>query len=177
MCIFARQIWLTFIIEILFFLSPPFFLPFSSLWLWLRCLYRWGRHLPGFLKSRRDRRKEKDNKKVSKKKRDSDASSVKSEGEPSSGGTGGSGGGGGIGSLGGSGDSSVGRDKERFDEGLYSSGGDAGASATAATVSSTSSDAVRVDEEGYTIRPKDEAWSTAEKTSGFYSSSDADSGI
>ena len=139
----------------------------------------------GFLRSRRDRKKEKDNKKVSKKKRDSDASSVKSEGEPSGGTLGGSSG---I-SVGGSGGDSS-RDKDLFapqqqqlrtDDFLVSTatGIEATASALAAPLTSSiasSSDGVRVDEEGYTIRPKDEAWSTNEKTSGFYSSSDADSG-
>lgn len=138
----------------------------------------------GFLRSRRDRKKEKDNKKVSKKKRDSDASSVKSEGEPSGATLGGSSG---I-SVGGSGGDSS-RDKDLFtpqqqqqrtDDFLISTTGiEATASALSAPLTSSiasSSDGVRVDEEGYTIRPKDEAWSTNEKTSGFYSSSDGDSG-
>lgn len=143
----------------------------------------------GFLKSRRDRRKEKDKdkSKVSKKKRDSDASSIKSDGEPNLtgtaagaavisaearsnistgsgnitvGGTAGSGGGGS-----GLDTSSFGREKERPEKDespLYSAGDTA------------SDSAVKVDDEGYTIRPRDEAWN-AEKTSGFYSSSDADS--
>jgi len=93
----------------------------------------------GFLKSRRDRRKEKD-KKVSKKKRDSDASSIKSDGEPSI-------------------TSERDRDRDR-DEGLYS---------TSETVES-----LKVDDEGYSIRPKDDLWNT-EKTSGFYSSTDGES--
>lgn len=130
----------------------------------------------GFLKSRRDRRKEKDkDKKVSKKKRDSDASSVKSDGEPSltaSGGvltgnlSSGSATAGGVGS-GQDSSSSFGREKERQDKDespqQYSIG------------DAASDSAVKVDDEGYTIRPRDEAWN-AEKTSGFYSSSDADSG-
>lgn len=126
----------------------------------------------GFLKSRRDRRKEKDkdkDKKVSKKKRDSDASSVKSDGEPNQ-----TTSGVGINSnvsntsataVGGD-SSSFGREKERPDKDespLYSTGDVA------------SDSAVKVDDEGYTIRPRDDAWN-AEKTSGFYSSSDADSG-
>ena len=107
----------------------------------------------GFLKSRRDRRKEKDKKgpssssstaaaaSLSKKKRDSDASSIKSDGEPSV---------------------SSERDKDRDkDEGLHSA--------------SETVESLKVDDEGYTIRPKDELWNT-EKTSGFYSSSDGDSG-
>lgn len=140
--------------------------------------------LAGFLKSRRDRRKEKDKdkNKVSKKKRDSDASSIKSDGEPNltgsaagvaviSGGSNVSSGNitlGGLGS-GGSGQdsSSFGREKERREDKdespLYSTGDTA------------SDSAVKVDDEGYTIRPRDETWN-AEKTSGFYSSSDADSG-
>lgn len=97
-------------------------------------------YVTGFLKSRRDRRKEKD-KKVSKKKRDSDASSIKSDGEPSI-------------------TSERERDRDK-DEGLHS---------TSETVES-----LKVDDEGYSIRPKDDLWNT-EKTSGFYSSSDGDSG-
>ncbi|XP_032794254.2 LOW QUALITY PROTEIN: F-BAR domain only protein 2 [Daphnia magna] len=148
-----------------------------------------GKVREGFLKSRRDRRKEKDKdkSKVSKKKRDSDASSIKSDGEPNLtgtaagaavisaearsnistgsgnitvGGTAGSGGGGS-----GLDTSSFGREKERPEKDespLYSAGDTA------------SDSAVKVDDEGYTIRPRDEAWN-AEKTSGFYSSSDADS--
>ncbi|XP_046655135.1 F-BAR domain only protein 2-like isoform X2 [Daphnia pulicaria] len=140
----------------------------------------------GFLKSRRDRRKEKDKdkNKVSKKKRDSDASSIKSDGEPNltgsatgvavvSGGSNVSSGnitlGGGVGSGGGGSgqdSSSFGREKERREDKdespLYSTGDTA------------SDSAVKVDDEGYTIRPRDETWN-AEKTSGFYSSSDADS--
>ncbi|XP_046463814.1 F-BAR domain only protein 2-like isoform X8 [Daphnia pulex] len=138
----------------------------------------------GFLKSRRDRRKEKDKdkNKVSKKKRDSDASSIKSDGEPNltgsatgvavvSGGSNVSSGNitlGGVGSGGGSGQdsSSFGREKERREDKdespLYSTG------------DAASDSAVKVDDEGYTIRPRDETWN-AEKTSGFYSSSDADS--
>ncbi|EFX87825.1 hypothetical protein DAPPUDRAFT_311887 [Daphnia pulex] len=144
-----------------------------------------GKVREGFLKSRRDRRKEKDKdkSKVSKKKRDSDASSIKSDGEPNltgsatgvavvSGGSNVSSGnitlGGGVGSGGGSGQdsSSFGREKERREDKdespLYSTGDTA------------SDSAVKVDDEGYTIRPRDETWN-AEKTSGFYSSSDADS--
>ena len=102
------------------------------------------RYVTGFLKSRRDRRKEKD-KKISKKKRDSDASSIKSDGEPS---------------ITSERDRDRDRDRDK-DEGLHS---------TSETVES-----VKVDEEGYTIRPKDELWNT-EKTSGFYSSSDGESG-
>ncbi|XP_057365532.1 F-BAR domain only protein 2-like isoform X2 [Daphnia carinata] len=141
----------------------------------------------GFLKSRRDRRKEKDKdkSKVSKKKRDSDASSIKSDGEPNLTGTAAgaavisaearsnisSGSGnitaGGAAGSGGSGldTNSFGREKERQEKDespLYSAGDTA------------SDSAVKVDDEGYTIRPRDEAWN-AEKTSGFYSSSDADS--
>ena len=140
--------------------------------------------LAGFLKSRRDRKKEKDKdkNKVSKKKRDSDASSIKSDGEPnltgSITGVAVSGGGGnvsssnitlgGVGSSGSGQDSgSFGREKERREDKdespLYSTGDTA------------SDSAVKVDDEGYTIRPRDETWN-AEKTSGFYSSSDADSG-
>lgn len=129
----------------------------------------------GFLKSRRDRRKEKDNKKVSKKKRDSDASSVKSEGGEPNLTIGGVSGLGGV-SLGAiSGGDSSGREKERSDDLLHPTGGVGDASATTFIATSSASDGVRVDDEGYTIRPRDEAWS-AEKTSGFYSSSDADSG-
>ena len=186
-----------------FFISLPFHHSFRCrrlvaavpdlLLLWLAPLSIWTIHsrgmhairrvasFAGFLKSRRDRRKEKDkDKKVSKKKRDSDASSVKSDGEPSltaSGGvltgnlssgsatTGGGGGGGGVSGQDSS-SSSFGREKERQDKDespLYS------------TADVTSDSAVKVDDEGYTIRPRDEAWN-AEKTSGFYSSSDADSG-
>ncbi|XP_046463816.1 F-BAR domain only protein 2-like isoform X10 [Daphnia pulex] len=143
-----------------------------------------GKVREGFLKSRRDRRKEKDKdkNKVSKKKRDSDASSIKSDGEPNltgsatgvavvSGGSNVSSGNitlGGVGSGGGSGQdsSSFGREKERREDKdespLYSTG------------DAASDSAVKVDDEGYTIRPRDETWN-AEKTSGFYSSSDADS--
>ncbi|XP_046655138.1 F-BAR domain only protein 2-like isoform X5 [Daphnia pulicaria] len=145
-----------------------------------------GKVREGFLKSRRDRRKEKDKdkNKVSKKKRDSDASSIKSDGEPNltgsatgvavvSGGSNVSSGnitlGGGVGSGGGGSgqdSSSFGREKERREDKdespLYSTGDTA------------SDSAVKVDDEGYTIRPRDETWN-AEKTSGFYSSSDADS--
>jgi hypothetical protein len=113
----------------------------------------------GFLRSRRNQKKEK---KVSKKKRDSDASSVKSDGEPNSSSVG-------AGQMETSSlsSSAVGvlMVPSAKDDGFHSSlGADA-----------TGSESIRVDEEGYTIRPKDDAWH-GEKTSGFYSSSDADSG-
>lgn len=124
----------------------------------------------GFLKSRRDRRKEKDKeKKVSKKKRDSDASSVKSDGEPNLTASGvgiNSNISSGSATTGGGDTSSFGREKERPEK---------DESTVYATLEFTSESVVKVDDEGYTIRPRDEAWN-AEKTSGFYSSSDADSG-
>ena len=123
------------------------------------CFWTYDSLSSGFLKSRRDRRKEK---KVSKKKRDSDASSVKSDGEPNSSSIG-------AGQMETSSLSSsvagVLTAPSAKDDGFHSA---LGADATV-------SDSVRIDEEGYTIRPKDDAW-TGEKTSGFYSSSDADSG-
>ena len=99
---------------------------------------------------------------MSKKKRDSDASSVKSDGEPNSSSVG-------AGQMETSSlsSSAVGvlMVPSAKDDGFHSTlGADA-----------TGSESVRVDEEGYTIRPKDDAWH-GEKTSGFYSSSDADSG-
>jgi hypothetical protein len=109
------------------------------------------------LKSRRDRRKEKD-KKVSKKKRDSDASSVKSDGEPNL----------------------INIDRDKTDDLVPVQQQQPQQQLLhqqrSAASSHDASESLRIDDEGYTIRPKDDLWNT-EKTSGFYSSSDADSGI
>lgn len=145
----------------------------------------------GFLKSRRDRKKEKekdkekerDKKAALKKKRDSDASSVKSDGEPSLNASGGiiAGSGGSIGSGAGVGiGAAVASTSAVLDANSSGSGAERERQDKEDNLLSTIADptlesGVRVDEEGYTIRPRDDNWN-AEKTSGFYSSSDADSG-